>query len=341
MTTTPQTICVDLDGTIAHYTDWQGEDTFGSLVPGSREALESLKAKGWLVIVHTTRASKSKVEEYLKSHGVPFDYINENPFQPENARGGKIYANVYVDDRAIEFSGDWKKTLLQIESFVPWEQREPSNIQTAKTNEAVNFLSRDFSETYSQLRHYDTSLLDITKFALLQLFAVVAGSWTIFSFATATTAPASLKLSWPWIVIGLVLVSYLFGLMSILMIARLRLYFVVAARYLNEHRNFFLATFPLGFANSTGFYTRIDQPRAFDPFSTHMIAIYVIGTASSLLLCGGSAMVLNLVQAETVSTLLIVGGALCVSFVFLTIVPLLYLKSKDHKKANDAVLGTK
>lgn len=118
-----KTICVDIDGTLVHYEDWQGDRHFGQLVPGAVEAMQLLKEQGWYIIIYTTRGNKEAVKSFLTVHGICYDSINENPYQPENARGGKPLADVYIDDRAITFDGNWITTIDKINSFETWEHR--------------------------------------------------------------------------------------------------------------------------------------------------------------------------------------------------------------------------
>jgi len=114
-----QVICIDLDGTICQYDGWKGEDHFGDVIPGAKEALQKLKKAQWLVIIFTTRGDKHKIKKYLDDNGLFYDYINENPHQPKGA-SGKLFAHVYLDDRAVRFSGDWEESIKEIETFEPW-----------------------------------------------------------------------------------------------------------------------------------------------------------------------------------------------------------------------------
>jgi len=109
----PKTIAIDLDGTILEYNGWKGHSWFGRPIRGVREALKKLKEAGFVIIIWTTRPNRSDVARTLKIHGIPFDYINENPYQPPDT-SNKIYADYYIDDRAIEFDGDWKKVLEKL-----------------------------------------------------------------------------------------------------------------------------------------------------------------------------------------------------------------------------------
>ena len=116
----PQTICIDLDGTLAGYDGWKGADHFGAPLPGAREALAGLRARGWRIIIFTTRGDREKVGAYLRRHGLMFDYINEHPDQPAGTNPGKPFAHVYVDDRAVTYRGDWAATIDEVLNFQPW-----------------------------------------------------------------------------------------------------------------------------------------------------------------------------------------------------------------------------
>jgi phosphoglycolate phosphatase-like HAD superfamily hydrolase len=121
-------VCIDLDSTIAHYDEWHGEEHFGEPVSGVQAALLQIQSAGWKIIIYTTRANKELVGGFLKSHSIPFDHINENPEQPEDAKGGKPFADAYIDDRGIQFNGDWQSTVNELFQFVPWEKRKTTGI---------------------------------------------------------------------------------------------------------------------------------------------------------------------------------------------------------------------
>jgi hydroxymethylpyrimidine pyrophosphatase-like HAD family hydrolase len=119
-----KTICIDLDGTLARYDQWRGVDHFGDPIPGGKEALSELRRLGWTIIIYTTRGDRDKTRQFLEDHDIPFDYINENPNQPVDGLDGKLIADVYVDDRAVQFNGDWQDALRQVIDFKPWEKRQ-------------------------------------------------------------------------------------------------------------------------------------------------------------------------------------------------------------------------
>lgn len=94
------TVAVDLDGTLAEYDGWKGDDVIGEPRPGAAESMQRLKKMGVRVIIWTTRGNRDQVGSWLKEHDIPFDHINRNPDQPEGA-SDKVIADVYLDDKAV------------------------------------------------------------------------------------------------------------------------------------------------------------------------------------------------------------------------------------------------
>lgn len=110
---TPETVAVDLDGTIMEIEEWNGHNHFGKPKKGAKEALKKLKKMGYKIIIWTTRFNESKeqlknISKTLKEHNIPFDHINKNPHGPPDT-SRKIPADYYIDDRAISFNDNWKE----------------------------------------------------------------------------------------------------------------------------------------------------------------------------------------------------------------------------------------
>jgi len=115
------TIAIDFDAVISRYSGWKGKGIFGEPVSGAKAALNWLMNAGYKVIINTTRSETWLVEEYMLSNGLPFDHIN---FNPDNVTlhlsPSKVIADIYVDDRALKFEGNWRKTLQDIVTFKVW-----------------------------------------------------------------------------------------------------------------------------------------------------------------------------------------------------------------------------
>ena len=106
-----QAIAVDFDGVIAEFSD--GIEEFGKLIPGAKEAMAELRRLGYKIIIHTARPSRKdhldSLANYLTEKGIPFDEINTN--SDCEWKSTKPIADIYIDDRACRFEGNWEKTL--------------------------------------------------------------------------------------------------------------------------------------------------------------------------------------------------------------------------------------
>jgi hypothetical protein len=118
----PKILAVDLDGTLLHYDDI--EKPLGEPVDGIVKELQAVKAAGWKIIIWTVRSNVEEIKKHLSRFEVPFDYINENPWQPPEG-SNKVAATVYLDDRALTFNGDTVGLAHKILNFKPW-YKEPS-----------------------------------------------------------------------------------------------------------------------------------------------------------------------------------------------------------------------
>lgn len=292
-----KTICIDLDGTIIHYEEWVNEEHFPELVPNVSLVLNELKEKGWLIIIYTTRSNKELISNFLSSKKVPFDYINENPNQPLNAIGGKPIADIYVDDRAINFNGDWLEILKKIEAFKTWEDKKIMEKNNDNTDFEKDFLLSDFNQSYQQLRHYDVLNWDITKFSFLQLLLSVGAIWAIYNFAQKNSDSFIVQYQ-PFLIATICLISYLFSLLVSFLLVRNRIYYTKVARYLNEHRELALRNNPSGFNNYTKFYVDYGKPKVFEKYSTQSVFLYIIQFLSSLLLGFGLYLFLSKVSTK-------------------------------------------
>jgi len=115
-------ICVDFDGTIAKYGTWKGVGVFGDTVLSAQWALTMLKNLGATIIVHTCRKETNLVIDYLKNNKIPYDHVNYSPRNVEfKLSPKKIAADIYIDDKAIGFRGQWRETYLDVVNFRRWE----------------------------------------------------------------------------------------------------------------------------------------------------------------------------------------------------------------------------
>lgn len=114
----PKIVAVDLDGTIF---DSKSCHDLGKPIPGIREKLQKFKDRGWVIVIWTVRAKSKEVIDHLNQHEIPFDHFNESPWQPKDS-SAKVKADVYLDDRAVSFSGDPKDYDRAMEHSPWWEK---------------------------------------------------------------------------------------------------------------------------------------------------------------------------------------------------------------------------
>jgi hydroxymethylpyrimidine pyrophosphatase-like HAD family hydrolase len=116
-----RTIAVDFDGVIAEYDGYKGPGVLGEPRLDVIDALRTLRAEGWKIVIHTTRGEQ-EIVGYLTQHGIPHDEINRN--SDYKTQGPKPVADLYWDDRAVSYSGDASKDLGLIRAFRTWSGRE-------------------------------------------------------------------------------------------------------------------------------------------------------------------------------------------------------------------------
>lgn len=130
------TVAVDFDGTLAEETNFPD---IGEPREGAREAMKRLRESGARIIIFTVRGKKYEkdIREWLEHHEILFDYINENPDQPKDS-SGKIVADVYIDDRAVNARRDWDEIIgevlqiLGIDEIKEDQYKSPTSRHTRK-----------------------------------------------------------------------------------------------------------------------------------------------------------------------------------------------------------------
>ena len=123
-------ICIDFDGVIADFTD--DINVLGKIIPGAAPALRELPSSGYKIIIHTARPADkdniARLADYLNKWEIPFDEINTNSDCPWPAQ--KPIADLYIDDRALRFNGNWQETLKEAKIFSMLKSRLRNRLLT-------------------------------------------------------------------------------------------------------------------------------------------------------------------------------------------------------------------
>lgn len=121
-------IAVDFDGVLHTYSKgWTDGSIYDQPVPGAKEAMTALKEAGHTLYIFSTRTNpvfkkkegaadqKKMMEDWLTLHQIPFDKV---------WTFGKPMADLFIDDRAVGFRGNWNETLEQVANFKVWNREE-------------------------------------------------------------------------------------------------------------------------------------------------------------------------------------------------------------------------
>jgi len=136
------TIAVDLDGTLAAFTSWNGRHAIGDPLPGAINALNQLVADGHVVYIYTCRCSHELNESYTGGYTVEESarfvelWLTEHGVLPQvtvYTGRGKPMADLYLDDRAMtvapmQDAGSWGRALQAIHEMTRtiWKPEPPS-----------------------------------------------------------------------------------------------------------------------------------------------------------------------------------------------------------------------
>ena len=101
------TVAIDFDDTIAVNDRWPD---IGPPKEGVRDALKALSSK-YEIIIYTCRTnlkseyrteSIAAIQEYMKYYDLPYDRL-------DLGLEGKVFADFYIDDKAIAFEDNWEE----------------------------------------------------------------------------------------------------------------------------------------------------------------------------------------------------------------------------------------
>lgn len=108
-----RTLAIDFDGVMNLYTGWKGEDELYQPRSGLADFLNTLRRDEWTIIIYSTR-DPEKIKEWLKAH--------KYEFLIDGISNKKPMATCYLDDRAVNFNGDWTDALAKLVNFkTHWE----------------------------------------------------------------------------------------------------------------------------------------------------------------------------------------------------------------------------
>lgn len=128
MTEHQPTVCLDLDGVLAHYDGWKDGYHIGEPNPQAVKLAHMLRDADVKVIVFTCRTNQAfegydyvrveqNIRDWLDNHGLHFVHLHTG--------GGKPFASAYIDDRAVHFPKNEGRALIAFEAAMRLLEEPP------------------------------------------------------------------------------------------------------------------------------------------------------------------------------------------------------------------------
>lgn len=99
-------VLIDFDGTLVA----RGSGRKMRSIPGAAEAIRSMQKLGYVIDIYSCRAGRNDewgaahIQRWLDANGLHIDSITDR----------KTDADIYIDDKALAFTGDWSDTLWNV-----------------------------------------------------------------------------------------------------------------------------------------------------------------------------------------------------------------------------------
>lgn len=129
-----KTICVDFDEVLNEYDGYE-EGNLGEPLTGSKEFIKELRKK-YKVVILTSRPKEQVI-----------DWLNDNGFPSMKVTNRKIPAVAYIDNRAIQFNGNYKEVISQLKNFEPYWAKEYYRVYNIVTDETIALFNDIYDAT--------------------------------------------------------------------------------------------------------------------------------------------------------------------------------------------------
>lgn len=129
-----KTICVDFDGVLNEYDGYE-EGDLGEPLTGSKEFIKELRKK-YKVVILTSRQKEQVI-----------DWLNNNGFPSMKVTNRKVPAVAYIDGRAIQFNGNYKKVISRLKNFKPYWAKEYYRVYNIVTDETIALFNDIYDAT--------------------------------------------------------------------------------------------------------------------------------------------------------------------------------------------------
>ena len=149
--------------------------------------------------------------------------------------------------------------------------------------DGVDFLLVEHAKTLDLIQHYDNIRVSHMRFAASYHSVIGTLVFVIYRYLYLNDQQTdTLALEVPIFLGSFLIISFLVGVASVAMLAQNRSYFVNAARQANTIRGTLFKRGSLASSIQSVFPTNPDEPRMFNPKSTHLVTLFLLGIVNSI-----------------------------------------------------------
>ena len=154
--------------------------------------------------------------------------------------------------------------------------------------EGVDFLLVEHGKTLDLIQHYDNIRVSHMRFAASYHSVIGTLVFAIYRYLYLSDQQSNAVAQEVPIFLGIFLmISFLVGIASVAILAQNRSYFVIAARQANTIRGTLFERGSLASSIQSVFPTNPDEPKMFNPKSTHLLTIFFLVIVNSISFCFG------------------------------------------------------
>ena len=141
----------------------------------------------------------------------------------------------------------------------------------------------EHAKTLDLIQHYDNIRVSHMRFAVSYHSAIGAFVFVVYRYLYLSDQQSNTVAHEVQIFLGIFLmISFLVGIASVAMLAQNRSYFVIAARQANTIRDALFKRGSLASRIQSVFPTNPDEPKMFNPKSTHLVTLFLLGVVNSI-----------------------------------------------------------
>ena len=149
--------------------------------------------------------------------------------------------------------------------------------------EGIDFLLVEYGKTLDLIQHYDNIRVSLLRFAASYHSVVGTVAFAIYRYLYHNDRQSNNMESAVPIFLGcLLIVAFLIGIASVAMLAQNRRYFVITARQANTIRGVLFKRGSLASSIKSVFPANPDEPKVFNPKSTHLVTIFLLEIVNSI-----------------------------------------------------------